>query len=53
MPLMQLIVALIIVGVILWAIETLIPIDPTIRRVIQVIIVLAVLIWVLRAFALV
>lgn len=53
MPLMQLIIALIIVGVILWAIETLIPIDPTIRRVIEVILVLAVLIWVLRAFALI
>lgn len=53
MPLVQLIVALVIVGVILWVVETLIPIDQTIRRLIQVVVIIAVLIWLLRAFALI
>lgn len=53
MPLVQLIVALVVVGVLLWAVETLIPMDPTIKRLIQVVIVVAVLIWLLRIFALI
>lgn len=53
MPLISLIIGLVIVGVVLWAIETLIPLDPMIKRIISVLIVLAVLLWILRAFALV
>lgn len=52
MPLLSLILALVIVGVVLWAVETLIPMDATIKRLIQVVVVVAVLIWLLRAFAL-
>jgi hypothetical protein len=46
-----LIVTLIIVGVLLWAVEMIIPLDATIRRVIEVVIVLCVLLYVLRFFA--
>lgn len=52
MPIIQLLIVLIIIGVILWAVETLIPLDPTVKRLIQVVVVVAVLIWMLRAFAL-
>lgn len=52
MPLVSLIIALIVVGVLLWAVETLIPMDAAIRRVIQVVVILCVLLYVLRAFAL-
>jgi hypothetical protein len=49
----SLIVGLIIIGVLLWVVETLIPLDPMIRRVIQVVVVVAVCLWLLRAFALI
>jgi hypothetical protein len=52
MSLIGLIVALVVLGVLLWVVETIIPLDPTIRRLIQVLVVLAVLIFVLRAFGL-
>lgn len=48
----SLIVALIVVGVLLWAVESLIPMDPAIKRVIQVVVVLCVLLYVLRFFGL-
>lgn len=49
----SLIVGLIIIGVLLWVVETLIPLDPTIRRVIQVVVVVAVCLWLLRYFAMI
>lgn len=48
----SLIVALIVVGVLLWAVEALVPMDATIRRVIQVVVVVCVLLYVLRTFGL-
>jgi hypothetical protein len=46
----SLIITLAIVGVLLWAVETLLPIAPPIKRVIDVVVVLAVLIYLLRYF---
>jgi hypothetical protein len=47
----SLIITLVIVGVLLWAVETLLPIEPTIKRLIDVVVVLAVLVYLLRYFA--
>jgi hypothetical protein len=47
MPLVQIIVLLIVVGVLLYVVETLLPIDATIKRIIHIVIILAVLIWLL------
>lgn len=44
------IVSLILVAVLLWAVESLISIDPFIKRLIQVLIVVAVVIYLIRAF---
>ncbi len=44
--LIQIIVALVVVGLLLWAIEQ-IPMDPTIARVIRVVIVVVVCLWLL------
>lgn len=52
MPIIQLLIVLIVIGVLLWAVETLIPLDATVKRLIQVVVVVAVLIWLLRTFAL-
>jgi hypothetical protein len=45
-----LIIGLIFIGVLLWAVETMIPMDPSIRRLIQVVIILGAIVWVAHAF---
>lgn len=49
MDLVSLLIALVVIGAILYVI-TLLPIDATIKRIIQVIAIVAVLIWLLREF---
>ncbi len=51
MPLIQLLVVLIVVGVGLYLIQT-IPMDATIRTIIRVVVILAVVLWLLQAFGL-
>jgi len=50
MPLINVLVVLVIVGVLLYVVETLLPIDATIRRIIHIVVVLAVCIWLLQTF---
>jgi hypothetical protein len=47
MPLFQLIVVLIVIGILLYVVETLLPIDPVIKNIIRIIILLAVVLWLL------
>jgi len=53
MPLLQLIVVLIVIGLILYLVETLLPLDPAIKQVIRVVIVLAVILWLLSLVGLI
>ena len=48
MDLISLIIALIIIGLLLYVVETLLPIDPTIKRVIHVVIIVVVILWLVR-----
>jgi hypothetical protein len=48
MPLVQLVVTLIVVGVLLWAMNTYIPMDPKIRQIINIVVV--VVLWLLKVF---
>jgi len=50
MPLIQLVVALVVVGVILWLVNNYIPMDGTIKTILNVVVVIAVIIWLLSAF---
>jgi hypothetical protein len=50
MDLITLVVTLVIVGVILWAINTLIPMDAKIKTILNVVVVIVVLLWVLSLF---
>lgn len=50
MGLISLVMLLIIVGVLLWVVETLIPMDPSIKVVIRVVVILVVVLWLLRLF---
>jgi hypothetical protein len=47
--LINLIVALIVIGVLLWAVQSL-PMDPAIRQIIRVIVIVAVVLWVVGIF---
>ena len=51
--LINVIIALVVVGVVLWLINTYIPMDAKIKSILNVVIVIAVVIWLLRAFALI
>ncbi|KAA0920688.1 Thivi_2564 family membrane protein [Aquicoccus porphyridii] len=50
MPLINLIITLIIVGVLLWLVNTYIPMDHKIKSILNVVIVIAVILWLLSAF---
>ena len=49
MPLVNLVIALIVVGVALWLINRFIPMASSIKTILNVVVVVAVVIWVLQA----
>jgi hypothetical protein len=53
MDLISLVIVLIVVGVLLYVIETLIPMDVRIKRVIEAIVLLGVLLYILQSFGLI
>lgn len=53
MSLIGLIITLIVIGVLLWALNNLVPMDPKIRTIINVVVVLVVLLWLLSAFGII
>ena len=50
MGLIELIVVLAVIGVVLYLIETQLPIDPSIKVIIRVVVVIVVVLWLLRVF---
>ncbi len=50
MSLVSLVVVLIVVGVILWLINTYIPMDAKIKKILNVVVVIVVILWLLQAF---
>ena len=52
MSLITLIIVLVVVGVILWLVNTYIPMDGTIKKILNIVVVIAVVIWLLSAFGL-
>ena len=50
MSLISLLVVLIVVGVILWLINSYIPMDAKIKKILNVVVVIVVIIWLLQAF---
>jgi hypothetical protein len=49
-PLITLVITLIVVGVLLWAVNAYIPMDPKIKTILNVVVVIAVVLWLLQAF---
>lgn len=52
MPLLNILIVLVVVGVILWLVNTYIPMDRKIKNILNVVVVIAVVIWLLKAFGL-
>ena len=53
MPLINLIVALVVVGMLLWVVNNYIPMDSKIKSILNVVVVVAVVLWLLSAFGLI
>jgi len=50
MPLLTVLIVLIVVGVILWLVNTYIPMDRKIKNILNIVVVIVVVIWLLQAF---
>jgi hypothetical protein len=50
MPLLTVVVTLIVIGVLLWLVNTYIPMDGKIKSILNAVVVIAVVIWLLYAF---
>lgn len=50
MPLINLVIVLIVVGVLLWLVNQYIPMDPKIKNILNIVVVIAVVLWLLSAF---
>lgn len=50
MPLMNVLITLIVVGVLLWLVNTYIPMDRKIKSILNVVVIIVLVLWLLRAF---
>jgi len=52
MPILQILIALIVVGVLLWLVNSFIPMQGTIKSILNAVVVIAVVLWLLNVFGL-
>jgi len=52
MPLLQLVMVLIVVGVLLWLVNRFIPMQGTIKSILNAVVIIAVVLWLLNVFGL-
>jgi preprotein translocase subunit SecE len=52
MPLLQVVIVLIVIGVLLWLVNSYIPMQETIKKILNAVVVIAVVLWLLNAFGL-
>jgi hypothetical protein len=50
MPLLTLIIVIVVVGVLLWALNNFVPMDPKVQRILNVVVVVVLVLWLLQAF---
>jgi hypothetical protein len=53
MPLLNVVLTLIVIGVILWLINTYIPMQSTIKSILNIVVVVAVVLWLLYGFGII
>ncbi len=52
MPLLTIIIVLIVAGVLLWLVNSYIPMDGTIKKILNIVVVIVVIVWLLKVFGL-
>jgi hypothetical protein len=52
MPLIEVVIVLIVVGVILWLINTYVPMASSIKSILNAVVVIALIVWILKVFGL-
>ncbi len=52
MPLLQVVIILIVVGVLLWLVNSYIPMQATMKKILNAVVVIAVVLWLLNVFGL-
>jgi len=52
MSLLSILLVIIVVGVLLWAVNTYIPMDRKIKNILNIVVVIIVIVWLLKAFGL-
>jgi hypothetical protein len=52
MPLLQILVVLVVIGVLLWLVNSFIPMQGTIKSILNAVVVIAVVLWLLNIFGL-
>jgi hypothetical protein len=52
MPLLTVLLVIIIAGVVLWLVNTFIPMEHTIKRIFNIVVVVIVIVWLLKVFGL-
>jgi hypothetical protein len=52
MPLVQILLVLIVVGVLLWVVNSFIPMQGTIKSILNAVVIIAVVVWLLNVFGL-
>jgi hypothetical protein len=50
MPLITILIVLIVIGVLLWLVNTYIPMDGKIKKVLNIVAIIAVVLWLLKVF---
>ena len=50
MPLISVVITLIVAGVLLWLVNTYIPMDAKIKKILNIVVVIAVVLWLLSVF---
>ena len=53
MPLLNVIVTLVVVGVILWLINTYIPMQATVKKILNIVVVIVLILWLLYGFGII
>lgn len=52
MPIIQIILVIVVVGVVLWLINRYIPMQQTVKTILNVVVVIILIVWLIRAFGL-
>ena len=53
MPLLTVVLTLVVIGVILWLVNTYIPMQGTIKRILNIVVVIVVILWLLYGFGII